>query len=382
VKIGIETSLLQHPAGMGKYLSGLLQALPQVDSKNSYVLLKNPLWSPDQFGQTKSIPMRLCSGLKRLWGEQVILPWIALRQEVNVLFVPDYIGPIFSRLFGFKLVVVFYDMAFVLRPQEQHPWYLAYFRLLAPLTAKIAHHVITISHTSKNDVMHLFRVPADKIAVTHLASMPIYRCIENRYEVRQAILKYGLDMEQYILHVGTADVRKNIPCLIEAFSILATDFPYLKLVLVGSQGWKNKEEIRIQQAIQTYNLTDRVLRLGYVFDKELVYLYNGAALFAFPSLYEGFGIPVLEAMSCGTPVVTSNVSSLPEVSGDAAVLINPESADDLASAMRTILNQPTYRQTLIERGIERARQFSWERTARETVHVFESVYLEHLDRKH
>lgn len=373
MKIGIETSLLQHPAGIGKYLNGIVDVLPQVAPQHTYAFLKNPLWSPDQFGKTKSSLTRLRSGLGKLWGEQVLVPWLARRQGVEVLFVPDYTGPVLASLFGLKLVVVFYDMAFALRPEEQHHWYLAYFRMLAPLTARAAQRIITISQASKRDIVHLWNIPADKIIPIYLASRPVYH--QDRQAMGPTLIRYGLEAEQYILHVGTPDVRKNIPRLISAFDILAAEkrFDSFKLVLAGGAGWKPEEEQRIQQAISSERLAGRVVRAGYVSDQELAHLYNGAAAFVFPSLYEGFGLPVLEAMSCGTPVITSNVSSLPEVAGDAAVLIDPESIEDIAAAMREVLDKPDYRQALIARGLEWAQTFSWPRTALETVQVFESI---------
>lgn len=192
-------------------------------------------------------------------------------------------------------------------------------------------------------------------------------------EVDPILQKYGI-VRPYILYVGALESRKNLPRLLEAYAQLRQWSTKWRLVIVGARKWKFSP---IFETVQRLGLEPHVTFTGYVADEHLPALYAGADLFAFPSLYEGFGLPVLEAMACGTPVVTSNTSSLPEVAGDAAILVDPNSVGQIAEAMRSVLSQPTLAAELIEKGPARSGLFTWERTAQETIDVYRQALEAH-----
>jgi len=191
-------------------------------------------------------------------------------------------------------------------------------------------------------------------------------------DIEPILREYSVETP-YILYVGALESRKNLPRLLEAYTLLRQWSTGWRLVIVGARKWKSSP---IFETVQRLQLESHVTFTGYVADEHLPALYAGADLFAFPSLYEGFGLPVLEAMACGTPVVTSNSSSLPEVAGDAALLVDPYNVDEIAAAMRRILEDTNLAQELRMHGLARAAQFTWERTARETIEVYEKVLAE------
>jgi glycosyltransferase involved in cell wall biosynthesis len=206
------------------------------------------------------------------------------------------------------------------------------------------------------------------VFVTHLGVEPRWKRVEEAEEVRAKLDSYGI-RSPYFLHVGRLQARKNLVRLVEAFHRLRAqhEAPH-KLVLVGRESWESGE---IFAAIRRLGLESEVVHLGYVPGEDLPHLYTGAEAVVFPSLFEGFGIPVIEAMSFGTPVVTSRATSLPEVAGDAALLVDPYSTEEIAEAMRRVIAESGLRETLRQRGMERARQFTWRRTALETKRIYE-----------
>jgi glycosyltransferase involved in cell wall biosynthesis len=219
--------------------------------------------------------------------------------------------------------------------------------------------VICISDHTKNDLINFFNVPDDKIRVTLLAADESFKIISDNDAVIKVTQRLGIEGD-YLLYTGTMDARKNILNLVRAFSILKTEKRiHHKLVLAGKKGWLYNEILKI---VQTVGLDKDVIFTGYVADEDMPYLYNGAELFAYPSLYEGFGLPPLEAMACGCPVVTSNTTSIPEVVGDAGLMVDPHSLED--SALRSELS---------ERGLKRASEFSWKRCASETLEIYRNL---------
>ncbi|MDD5491404.1 MAG: glycosyltransferase family 1 protein, partial [bacterium] len=205
-----------------------------------------------------------------------------------------------------------------------------------------------------------------KIIVTYEGVSEKYRIIQDKAEINKVLQRYNIQTH-YILFVGTMDPRKNLIRLIQAFRKVKEEQNDLKLVIVGNRGELYSEELQEQVA------TGDIILTGYVPEEELVYLYNGASIFAFPSLYEGFGLPILEAMACGAPVITSNVYSMPEVAGEAASLIDPENAKEIAAAIGRLINDQEFRKGLVAKGLARARQFTWEKTAIKTLAIYQEV---------
>jgi glycosyltransferase involved in cell wall biosynthesis len=231
-------------------------------------------------------------------------------------------------------------------------------------------HIIAVSESTRQDAIKLLGVPERKITVIHEAANPMFRQLDAEEARRHVAKTYNLD-QGYILFVSTIEPRKNLPALLQAYRKLLDDYKRPeKLVLAGSRGWLSDE---VYQMVETLHLGDRVRFLGRVPTEHLVHLYNAARLLVHPSFYEGFGLPPLEAMTCGTPVVVSNVSALPEVVGDAAWLIDPHDIDGLTVAMWRILTDNDIRSSLIAKGLKRAQMFSWERAAHETLEVYRRV---------
>jgi glycosyltransferase involved in cell wall biosynthesis len=228
--------------------------------------------------------------------------------------------------------------------------------------------VITLSESTKSDLVRFYRLPPNKVVVTPAAASREFTP-RPKAEVDKVRERYGVSGE-YVLAVGNVQPRKNLRRLVESFGELAGDFPDLTLVIAGGSGWRSSE---VGAAVSRLGLESRVRFTGYVAGEDLPALYSGATLFCYVSLYEGFGLPPLEAMACGTATITSNRSSLPEVVGDAALQTDPYSVCEIASAMRRLLSDSPLRAEYECRGLERAALFSWERTARMTRDVYDDV---------
>ena len=245
-----------------------------------------------------------------------------------------------------------------------------------PRALPAADAVITDSMQSREDIVKHLRVTPERVTVVPLAADRRFRPV-NPATVASVLQAHGV-AQPYILYVGALESRKNLPRLLEAYALLRAWSEQWRLVIVGARKWKSSP---IFETVARLGLEPFVTFTGYVADDDLPALYAGAGLFAFPSLYEGFGLPVLEAMACGTPVVTSNSSSLPEVAGDAALLVDPYDVEAIAGAMRQVLEDPALARDLREWGLARAAEFSWERTARETVAVYEQALSRRRERR-
>ncbi|MCX7010334.1 MAG: glycosyltransferase family 1 protein [Kiritimatiellaeota bacterium] len=296
----------------------------------------------------------------------VELPRLARKHRAEMLLATYSAPPIL----GCKTVVIIHDVSFRRYPE----WFSFRDRLVLNLgiglTVKWADGVVTISNFSKREIQHYYGIPEATIKVIHLAAAPQYGILP-REQVHATLRKYGIQWP-YILAVGNIQPRKNLPRLVSAYVRFCKDtsLPH-KLVLVGKAKW---QEGTVSECIQDAGITDRVMATGYVPDEDLVALYNGADLFVYPSLFEGFGLPVLEAMACGVAVVTSNIASIPEVAGQAAILINPLDVDVISTAMRKILSDPSLAHTLREAGCKQARLFSWTKVAQELMDYLHGIH--------
>lgn len=230
--------------------------------------------------------------------------------------------------------------------------------------------VICISENTKKDFCDYTGMSPERVFVTPLAAADHFSSIKNSEKITPILKRYHIPTTSYLLSLCTLEPRKNLSLLIRCFSKLITEYPNLdfNLVLVGVSGWKNADIF--QAAKENPTLQSRIIFTGYVPDEDLSAIYSGATAFVYPSLYEGFGLPPLEAMQCGTPVITSNTSSLPEVVGDAGIMIDPKQEDELCQALLNIIQDSELRANLSQKGIERASQFSWTRCAEETVKVY------------
>jgi glycosyltransferase involved in cell wall biosynthesis len=231
--------------------------------------------------------------------------------------------------------------------------------------------IITVSQNTKDDLVEMFNYNPKKIKVIYNGVDNSYKIIDNKKLISEIKDKYDTGKD-FLLYVGNIKPHKNIPVLLKALSNIDKQN---KLVIVGK---RDKAYDEIFDIIDQNNLEDRIIFTGFVPDKDLILLYNAATLFVYPSLYEGFGLPPLEAMACGTPVITSNVSSLPEVVGYAAITVDPYNINGLAEEINKVLGNEVLQKAMIKKGIERAKEFTWEKTARETIRVYEEVLNQKL----
>ena len=270
-----------------------------------------------------------------------------------------------AKLSIIPTVYSIYDLS-LRRLRETHPrervWFFEYF---IKSRLQFADHILTISEFVRQEVIEEFKVPPSMVTSVPLAPDPLFGPC-NTDLVKRIRNKYKLP-ESYLLFVSSLEPRKNIALLIEAMQAVNTDIP---LVLVGWHGWGDKEWL---EKIGASGLKSRIHITGHVPDNDLKAIYNGAAALVYPSLYEGFGLPIVEAMACGCPVICSNVASMPEVAGNAAILIDPGRSDELAAAIETVVHDSEIRKPLVKRGFKQAGRFTWKQTARKTLEVFKMV---------
>jgi glycosyltransferase involved in cell wall biosynthesis len=364
MNIGFDLSITRlNQAGASIYANSLYHALQKLLKDDQLTLFSTS--QRRVMGQHKTIATRLQSIRHDLLWSHITLPIQANRARVDILHAPAYTAPLISPC---PIAVSILDVLPLMEPRKFPIWQRNYSRIFFPLSAKYAAAILTISEQSKRDIVEYLKVPDGKVTVTYLAPSAEFRVVEPK-AIAAVKEKYGIDY--FLLNVCTVEPRKNISRTLQAFARIKDQFPDYKLIHAGSKGWLYDD---IFAEAQRLGLEDRVQFLGRVPLNDLVALYNAADAFIYPSLYEGFGIPLLEAMACGCPVITSNVSSLPEVAGEAARLVDPQSVDQIADAMTELLTNDTVRGDLREKGLRRAAQFSWSRCAEETLAVYQSVH--------
>lgn len=310
----------------------------------------------------KSLPLS-----SYLWYSLAIRKLNLMSLDLDIIHNP-YQVPILGNLRHQKYIITVHDIMQLLYPQYVRKSVFIMQKAFLPQSLSKADMIITDSHNTKKDLINYLQVSPEKIAVIPLAADERYQPIDDR-KVESFKVKYGINYP-FILHVGSIKPLKNIATLIDAFCKLKKLHPDFKLVIAGKT---RHGENAIHQQIEMLNLQKDVIFTGYIPQEDIPALYNAADLFVSPSIYEGFGLPPLEAMACGTPVITSNTSSLPEVVGEAGIMVAPYDIDGLTQAMHNILTNETLKQELSTKGLERARKFSWKRCAEETIKVYEEV---------
>ncbi len=366
MRIGFDvTPLCGAPTGVGVYTAQLLRhlqalldepPLPLVHRHNG--LLGHGRVRPP--GRVLASPLPLN---KTLWM-QAILPFQVQRVGVDLCHFTNGVAPLFCSV---PMVVTLHDASLWLYPQYHYPRRLLAMRPLIPWVVRRARAVITVSESARRDLVRVLGLPTSKVHVVYEAPAPCFRPLPpGRWQARLRA-RYGLPA-RYALYVGTIEPRKNLVRLIRAMSLLHTGYRLdCGLVVVGPRGWKDRA---VFDTVARLELADRVRFLGYVPTEDVCALYNLADVFVFPSLYEGFGLPVLEAMACGAPVITSQVDALAEVAGGAAALVDPRDEGHIAAAMARVLTDGAYAADLRASGRARAAQFGWARAAAETLAVY------------
>jgi glycosyltransferase involved in cell wall biosynthesis len=369
-------------AGVHQYIHHLLRYLGQrgADEAGEYarlrytVLLGEGVLAPDVAdGGDKYIP-RLpvlrsrwptSRATVRVVWEQVVQPWVLRRIGADLVHGPAFVGPVLASC---PAVVTIHDLSFLRFPALFRPANRLYLAVLTRLSARRARRLIAVSAETASEVTRLLGVPAERIDVVYHGVDPMFRPLPAG-EVAAFRQRRGLP-ERFVLFVGTLEPRKNLVRLVEAFARIragADRHSGARLVLAGGKGWLYDE---LFARVEALGLDEQVIFPGYVASDELPLWYNAATVLAYPSIYEGFGLPVLEAQACGTPVLTSNVSSLPEAAGEAALMVDPYDVEALAAGLHRLLVDEPLRHELREQGLAHAGQFSWPRAAQETARVY------------
>lgn len=367
------TAAIAQGAGIGRYTRSLVDALLRVDHDDRFTLFSAERPS-DARGFPSAADLRTVTGpldnrrMTILWHRLgVPLPIELLAGRADVLHAPDFSLP---PSVGASTVVTIHDLAFMTHPECAVPALRAYLNRVVPRAVRRADHIIAVSQRTADDLVDLLGVEPKKITVIHLGVDPSVRRVEDEARLREVAARYEL-RRPFALAVGTIEPRKNFARLIEAFSIArARPGGPAQLVIAGRKGWLYDD---VFQAVERLGLHDSVRFLDYVPDDDLPVLYTLASVVAMPSLYEGFGIPVVEAMACGTPVVASAAGSLPEIVGDAGLLAPPEDVSSLADALSQAVSDEAMRERMVARGRERVRDFDWDEAARRHVAVYHAV---------
>jgi glycosyltransferase involved in cell wall biosynthesis len=368
MRIGLEvTAAVTQGGGIGRYTRELLRAVMRVDGENSYQLFfaaAEPLYGlPPLNVRTRvhRLPFHDI-WLARAWHRlRLPLPVETLLGPLDLYHSPDFTLPPTRA----PSLLTVHDLSFVRDPQSASPGLRDYLNAVVPRSVARADHILADSTATKNDLVDLYRTPADKITVLYCGVETEFRPVVEPALLDYTRAKYGIGGNPYVLAVSTLQPRKNYVRLLQAFARL--DDPDLRLVFAGGKGWLFDE---IFATVRTLKLDERVVFAGFVDDADLPSLYSAARVLAYPSLYEGFGLPMLEAMACGTPVVASTASSLPEVAGQAALLVDPYDVDALTHALDLAHNDANTRNRLIRLGRLRATQFRWDESARQLVQLY------------
>jgi len=371
--IGIVSSFIdEYSGGIGVYTHQLVKNLNQMDKENNYHLIHYSKSNHEIYNQNNEIIIPKNRFIKK-WGSYMFWRYYSLPQglkkyDLDVVHDPYELGP-FTFNQPFRKVITVHDLTPLLFPNLFKRGDVMLHRLLLKKTIQKADKIITVSYNSQRDIMEYMNVPEEDIEVIYNGKDENFRPINSK-KIEEVREKYSLP-PHFILSVGGLHPIKNIPRLLEAYHLALRNGLEHKLVMVGGAVDKAEEIFKI---ITARGLEDHVIFTGVVSDDDLVGLYNAADLFLYPCLYAGFGLPPLEAMACGTPVITSHNSSLPEIVGDAAKLIDPYDPEKLAGAINNVLSDDEMIKTLVKKGLKQAKMFNWRKTAGETLNVYNEVY--------
>ena len=366
MRIGIDARIVHYArGGIRNYVLRLLDALAQLDWDTNYYVLhsrkeRNPFLPGTNF---RSVD---CWTPAHHRLERWALGVEVARLGLDLLHTTDFIPP----AWGFRRsVVTVHDLNFLHYPQFLTAESRRYYNQQIGWAVRRADHILADSHATKSDLVSLLDVPVEKVTVVHLAADPAFRPL-SASDVRRTVASYGLG-PGYVLAVGTLEPRKNLPGLLKAYRLLLDgDVTTAPLALVGGKGWPYDE---VFDLVDVLRLGNHVRFLHDVPDADLPALYNGAGVLATPSFYEGFGLPALEAMACGTPVVVADRASLPEVVGEAGLLVDPDEPEDIARALSRVLTDESLRSRMQKLGLVQAGNFTWERAGQATLAVYRQV---------
>ena len=367
MRIGVMLRHKGEPGGIWVYTRHVLEMLLDIDRKNQYTLIYDSPEHLGTFAVRQNVREVAIKAPLKLWWDQISVPRLAKRESLDIVYNPKLSIPLWTKS---RTVLVMHGGEQFAIPHTFQWWDRIYFTIANKMYCKKATAIISMTQIGAGDIVRYMNADSAKIKVIHEAYNKECRVLATK-ETAPTKTKYRLP-DRYILFVGGFNPRKNLGNLLRAYSLVKDTLPH-DLVIVGFKRWKYSQDFKL---IEELGLQDRVHKLDYVSDEDLVAIYNLADLFVFPSLYEGFGIPVLEAMACGCPVVSTKTGCTPEVAGDAAVLVNPYDYTEIANAIKKVLSDESVRTSLIKKGLERIHNFSWKKCAGETLQLFDSVFAQ------
>jgi glycosyltransferase involved in cell wall biosynthesis len=385
VRIAINGYFLQQTAtGSGEHLYYLLEGLDGVDQSNHYLvlyprltrsrILRVPPLGPNfEIRETLGTSARLGARLGKLWWEQVALKRQCAAERVDLLHSPYFASPLSPNV---PTVVTVHDVIPLILPAYGRALHTRLYMRLVSAAARRAKAIITVSAASKKDIARVLGVPEGRIHVVYNAVDRAFQPVDDQRYLDGVRESHGISGD-FILYFGGFDIRKNVERVVRAYHLARGSFERpCQLVIAGAMDLVGHPLYPDPKpTIRDLGLEQQVIVTGRISEEEKPLLYSAATAFVFPSLYEGFGLPVLEAMACGTPVITSNVSSLPEVAGDAALLVEPGSTEEIAQAMARLVNDMALREELRGRGLRRVRRFDWEASAARTLDIYRQALL-------
>ena len=372
MRIAIDCRAFEHLSrylGIGTYTSNLVQALARASGHHQFIPFARAIKQEGNEVDSSSEHQVERRGF-RIAGKHSLLNQLT-RHRVDLCHILEFTPPFAP---AHRAVVTVHDLIPLIFPNIYLPWYgvrtrwnfRAYYRFL-----REARQIVAVSQHTKADLIRFLNIPQDRIRVIYSGVNPAFRPLSHSWEIEPVLREYKIPIP-YVLYVGSCDYRKNIPGLMRAFAQFRVgEFEEFHLVLVGKGTELNRESLREYGA--GLGLTHHLHLAGYVPLKQLVALYNGATLLVYPSFYEGFGFPPLEAMACGVPAVTSKNSALSEVTGGSALLVDPYDEGELREAMRRVVLDHGLRKSLIQKGLAHVWRFSWDRTAQETLRVYDEI---------
>ena len=370
MRIGIDARTISEKGGCRTYLLNLIENLLKIDCDNHYVIFYNSKNFLGKFKDAEEYVVKPGQKSLQLVYDHISVPSKVKKYKLDLIHTPKSATSLFYR--NIKNVVTVLDMIPLKFPNSERLPNRIYWKIQLPIAIKKADIIITISKSSKEDIIRMFKVPENKVRVIYLGHRKEMKPLDRENIGIKRIKEKYLLPDKFILFVGTIQPRKNLDKVFKAFALLKKrgKLKDHRLVVCGRLGWLYKPTMNL---INELDIQEDIKILDFVPDEDLPYIYNLANLFVFPSQYEGFGLPVLEAMACGVPVITSNKSSLPEIIGEVGIMIEPEDIQSLADNINKVLDDEDLREEMIKKGLKQAKKFSWDKCARETLEVYKSL---------
>lgn len=368
MKIGIEGRTLQgHRYGVARILLNTLRTLAEIDGENRYILYTSgPV---DDAGLPGSIEVRTIHMKPGILWRHLRLPLAMMKDGIDLHFSPSYFVPLLKVC---PNIVSVFDITFKVHPEWFTESKRFKFDSIFWKKVKKAECILTCSQYSKNDIVRLLGVPESNVRVIYPAADEIFKPVKDDKEIHRIKEKYGIT-GKFLLTVGAIHTRRNLEKLIEAFAVADSKLDVSPELLIIGEKAPFTPDVDIEGTAKRFGVEDRIKRAEYVPENDLMLLYNACDLFIYPSLYEGFGLPVIEAMSCGTPVACSNVTSIPEAAGEAAIYFDPDNTGEIADSIARGMTDVTIREQCSRMGLEQASRFSWRRSAMELLDIFNEV---------